>query len=195
MRYLLMTVCLVSLSSQVSLAEEDDVAKLRSLVPYASAMKQTDFTKLAASARPREIEDRSLTLQILATKTADATPAQLKEFRYLDGVPKPSQLVDEIHRVAVSLLGKRVLKGPVTIIHADRITDFTAKIEGNEATGVVSFHVPKLYEGKVNYRAKKNEENWRIIEFHLPANDIHIERSKPDSNVWSDILMPAVPAP
>ena len=51
-----------------------------------------------------------------------------------------------------------MLLAPVTMIQAERITVFTCTVEEDTARGVISFEVPKLYAGKVDYVAQGGGE-------------------------------------
>jgi len=73
-------------------------------------------------------------------------------------------------------------RGPVTFIHADRITDCSCKVDGDQATGTVTFKVPKLYQGKVDYMARRTDDKWQIVEFTMPGRDIHVVRG--DDGNW-----------
>jgi hypothetical protein len=68
------------------------------------------------------------------------------------------------------------------MIHADRITDCTCTVDGDTATGTVSFMVPKLYQGQVNYVARRREGKWKIEEFIMPLHKIHIAVA--DNGKW-----------
>ena len=64
------------------------------------------------------------------------------------------------------------------MIHADRITGCTCEVQGDTATGVVSYKVPKLYQGQIEYVAKRKGDTWEITEFIMPVRKIHVVRSK-----------------
>lgn len=146
MRHSLTALAVIATLTSAPDLRADVRAEIRKLVPEASAMKQADFEKLARSAAPNleDIEEKSLTLMLLQVKiTPDASAAQRKELRYQQP-PKPDELAAEIYRIA-SRDGKRVvLKGPVTFLSANRITNVTAEVEGDQATGTVSFKAPNL---------------------------------------------------
>ena len=69
-------------------------------------------------------------------------------------------------------------QGPVTFLHADRITGCTCEVNGDTAKGTVSFEVPELYRGKVDYAAKRKDGTWQIQEFIMSAYDIHVIRNE-----------------
>ena len=131
-----------------------------------------------------DITDKSLTLQLFAMKpNSDRTKEQLEEYKTLVDIPKPSELAAEIYRVR--RIGSLIIPlGPVTAIHAERITDFTCTVDDDDAQGTVSFKVPDLYQGKVQYVAQRKNGKWQITEFLLPAHGIHIVRG--DSGLWSE---------
>ena len=113
----------------------------------------------------------------------DRTDEQLEEYKTLTEVLKPSDLAAEIYRAR--RIGKIVIPlGPVTAIHVERITNFTCEIDGDTARGTVSYKVPDLYRGNVNYVAQRKGDTWRITEFLMPAHEIHIVRD--DDGKWSE---------
>ena len=181
----LMTVLSLGLSGGL-VADADDGSNIKHAVPADSAMMQADFERLATGQSIRsasKVEDKSLTLMLLALKVKDDEKAKA-EFRFLtDGYPKPSELAAELYQERRT--GKRgILLGPVTFIHSDRITDFTCDVKTDKATGTVSFKVPNLYQGKVNYVARKLGTKWFITEFIMPAHGIHLVRS--DDGLWKE---------
>lgn len=176
MRYFLMILAVTISLMDNSPIRADVRAEIRKLVPEASAMKQADFERLARSAMPKktDVDEKSLTLMLWNVEiTPDASEAQNKEFRY-HRPPKPRELVDEVYRVALRVGKRVVLKGPVTFLSADRITNVTAGVEGEQAVGTVSFKAPKLYEGTVHYTARRQDNAWRITEWRLPAHGMHL---------------------
>jgi len=163
----------------------DDAEEIRKLIPFASAMKLADLDRLAMSpTSPKEsdVEDKSLTLMAISVRvTADEDEKAREQFRFLGepgAVAKPSELAKELTRYVVGKGRFRVALGPVTFIQADRITDFTCKIDGEAATGTVSFEVPKLYAGKADYVARRTGGKWQITEFLMPGRGIHIVRGE-----------------
>lgn len=181
-------VCCLMFSSFCSFRETaaEDAMQIRQLIPAAAAMSKADMDKLATSNAPSydDIEDKSLTLQLFAMKlNRDRTEEQLAEYRTLADVPKPSDLAAEIYRVR--RIGRLVIPlGPITAIHAERITDFTCELDGDQARGTVTYKVPDLYQGKVNYVAQQSDDTWRITEFILPAHNIHVVRGADGS--WTE---------
>ena len=163
-----------------------DAEEIRKLVPFAAGMKLGDMDKLATattSPKPSDLKSKTLTLMLLTVKVNEDDEKARAEFRF-QGVnsPKPSELAEEINRSVRGAGRFRFALGPVTMIHADRITDFTCKVDGDSAKGTVSFKVPKLYQGKVNYVARRKNEKWRLEEFTMPAYKIHLVLG--DKGMW-----------
>jgi hypothetical protein len=48
----------------------------------------------------------------------------------------------------------------------------------------VSFEVPGLYQGKVQYAAQRHHGKWLITEFIMPAYGIHLVRA--DDGLWKE---------
>jgi len=151
-----------------------------------SAMMHADFEKLVFSEvtpNPSKVEDKSLTLMLLALRVRDDDKSR-EEFRFLgDGYPRPSALAEELYRLRQTGR-RRILLEPVTFIHLDRITDFACKVDADRATGTLSFKVPGLYQGKVDYVAQRHDGKWFITEFIMPASGIHVVRD--EKGVWKE---------
>jgi hypothetical protein len=165
-----------------AVADEEDAAAIKKLIPAASAMARNDFLRLAKSGttpRASDIEDKSLTLMLLTLRTTPQDDEERKQqFSFItNGVPKAAELAAEMDR-SKRIGNITIPLGPVTMIHANRITDLTASVDADGATGSVSFTVPKLYQGRVDYVARSEDGKWRIEEFRLPAFDIHITLSE-----------------
>ena len=158
----------------------DDATVIRKLIPAASAMARQDMDKLARShtiPKASDIEEKSLTLMFLTLPLTDDKEAK-EQFRYLTKViPPPADIAREFYRGDLRVGKVTLSKGPVTCIHADRITDCTCKVDGDVAKGTVSFEVPRLYKGKVEYVAKRKDDKWQIEEFIMSAYGIHVVRN------------------
>ena len=68
----------------------------------------------------------------------------------------------------------------MTFLHADRLTDVRAEVNGDKAVGTVSFKAPDLYEGRVEYTATRADNKWKIIEWRMPGYKIHLVRDSSD---------------
>ena len=106
-----------------------------------------------------------------------ANDAREEQFQFLSPrIPKPARLAQEVCR-GVGQGDNFVPQGPITFLHADRITDCSCEVNGDTAKGTVSFEVPDLYRGKVDYVAERKDDAWRIHEFVMSAYGIHIVRN------------------
>jgi len=158
-------------------------AQIQRLIPRAAGMPAAVFEKIARMSRmprPSDFDDQPLTIVLLFSPPARSEAAR-KEFRYLDtaGLPKPAKLAQEIagSRWATrSKIARALLRPYATMIHANRITSVTCKVEGDRATGAVSFRVPELYEGRIPYVARRKGEAWQIVEFRLPGHGFRVLR-------------------
>jgi hypothetical protein len=159
-------------------AAADDAEEIKKLIPAASGMARADFEKLArADTALSDIDEKTLTLLVFTAKPRDDAKAK-EQFRFLTpGYPKPSQLATEMYR-SLNLAGTTVVFAPVTMIQADRITGLTCDVKEGVAKGTVSFEVPKLYAGKVDYVARKVDGAWRIEELAMPGYEIHVVRGE-----------------
>lgn len=171
-------------------ASADDAKEIRKLIPSESAMMRADFESFFTSNVPKasDVADKSLTLMLFAFMKVEEgqTPKQRDQFRYLlagGSPPKPSDLAREVCRERRTGT-RRIVLAPVTFIHEDRITECVCEVEGNVASGTVAFKVPQLYQGKVDYVARRIEGKWFITEFIMPAHGVHVVRS--DDGRWKE---------
>jgi hypothetical protein len=78
-----------------------------------------------------------------------------------------------LSRIAATMAGPKDKDGSPrpyeSLIQPEYITDCTCKVDGDTATGTVSFKGGEDYEGTAGYTARKREGQWRIEEFRLPA--------------------------
>ncbi len=166
----------------------DDASEIKKLIPTATAMSSKDFLAMATSPNaPQEsdFKDKPLTLMLFSLQvTPEDTDEQKLEFQYLDegGFIKPSALAEETYR-GIKVGKLFIPSAPRTMVHANRITEFTYKVDGDKATGRFHFRVPKLYRGQVDYVAKRTDEKWQIVELQMPARGIDLVRN--DDGKWS----------
>ena len=97
-------------------------------------------------------------------------PTPTTSFKFLTD-PKP---IDPA-KLAGAIMGPKDKDGKfrktATVIQPEYITDCTCKVDGATATGTVTFKADKVYEGKVEYTARKKDGKWRIEEFRLPDGE------------------------
>ncbi|MBM3981379.1 MAG: hypothetical protein FJ304_14045 [Planctomycetes bacterium] len=143
--------------------------KARALIPDAAGVDAKTFEMLATDQAPTpdklvEPRGQTLTWWVMAHEPRDI-PKNPTSFKFTAEQINPSALANAIS-------GPKDKDGkyrPVsTLIHPEYITDCTCKVEGEAAMGTVSFKVDKLYEGKIDYTARKKDGKWRIEEFRLP---------------------------
>ncbi len=113
----------------------------------------------------------SLTWMVLNFAPGADTPKNPTSFKFLEEPVNPVKLAGAISGPK-NILGK--YRSISTVIQPEYITDCTCKVDGDTATGTVTFKAEKLYEGKVDYTAKKKGDTWRIEEFQLPDLKITI---------------------
>ena len=167
---------------------KSDADQIRWLIPQASAMATAEFDRIARATIVREcpnpeFPNPSLTCVLISRKWGD--PGLPKHLRWTGEVVKPSDLAKENHRAIPFLSGRNISFPPyATLLHADRITEFTCDVKGDTATGAVSFRVPELYEGNVDYVALRKEGRWRIEEFLLPGLSLKVVRQGTATGTW-----------
>jgi len=175
----------ISVGCAIAGGDAKEAGEIKKLVPAATAMSNAEYkvTCELTNAPTEELyENKSLTMLILTTlwweskmysnmihpdRTKEGEDADAKaEFEWLE-LLIPFEALQEIDR------GER---RPKTIIHANRITDVTCHVDEDRATGCVSFTVPRICRGKVNYVAVKSDGVWKITEFHMPAHKLDIRK-------------------
>jgi len=192
-RTVLMACLLARLAPEAGAAEQAQTAEkgknaaaeqIRRLIPRAAGVPMAVFEKIARSpTTPKlsDFDDQALTIALLFEPPVQ-TKAARKEFRSLRdpaAMAKPAELAQEIagpRWITGSKIARKLLRPYATMIHADRITGVTCKVEGEQATGTVAFRVPKLYEGKIPYVARRKDGDWRIVEFRLPCHGFRVVR-------------------
>jgi hypothetical protein len=93
------------------------------------------------------------------------------DFRYLWKEPDRPKLLEA--------LNKSHARGYVTVVQPEFITDFTCEMKGKVAKGVVKFKAPELYEGAVEYEARKSNAGvWLFVEFHFPQHKLTLKRDE-----------------
>ena len=144
--------------------------KAKALIPEAAGGPADEFRKLSSedARKFRFSNGQSLTWLIMLSDAPGDRPGAVKNptsFRFLGEIPNAAALANAI-------TGPKDKDGKfpsyASMIHPEYITDCTCKVDGDTATGTVTFKVEKLYEGKIDYVARKKDGRWRIEEFNLP---------------------------
>jgi hypothetical protein len=173
-----------------ALSGADDLtpAKARELIPEAAGSPADDLAKLSTNTPKtfRLSNGESLTW-LLWTYQAEPIGAKddpkgpkERSFRFL------GETIN-LGAVADAVAGPKDKDGKhrkyATFIHPEYITDCTCKVDGDTATGTVTFRAEKAYEGKAEYTARKKDGSWRVEEFRIPDLNIHTVLGKDDK--WS----------
>jgi hypothetical protein len=117
------------------------------------------------------IEDHRLTALVLAMdpeSAADEDDRVHGDFRYTPLPQPPPQMI---------LKAVRTDRGHATIIRPEYIVDCTCQSEGDRAEGVVAFRAPGVYEGQVEFTARRTEGRWAVTEFRMPAYRLATRRT------------------
>jgi RNA polymerase sigma factor (sigma-70 family) len=145
---------------------------IKALIPEAASLPAKEWRKLdevfAPPPTPDQFKNQPLSLVLFCVFSGPLkNEAARKEFRVLDDVIAA-------HSLRVTPL-KSEDKGYGTLLQPEFITDVTAMVQGNEATGVVSFRADKVYEGRVEYTARRTKAGgWRVEEFRMPAHKFRV---------------------
>jgi hypothetical protein len=171
---------------------EADSKAIRALIPAATAMQPADLLSFEEVRRststppPSALEyackNKSLTL-ILFTLQPGEDEATRTEFEYLKPLFETNQVMGQEMARGAQLVDADRKKGPITLLHADRITDFTCTADGKHAArGAISFEVPDGYRGQVQFSARRADQKWQIHQFQLPAYGINLILD--ENGVW-----------
>lgn len=175
-----------SSSTTTNPAKDDPEAakEIRALIPEAAGGPFKEFEVMAQGSGPPSFDEwpnQSISVFTLSwqppkEKADAATRAACEaEFNYIgDGPPNPAGLANAMSRSKS--------KGYASIIQPEFITDLTCKVDGDTAIGTCSFKAEKLYQGKVDYTARKGDKGWRIVEFRMPASGIRVIRQ--EDGLW-----------
>ena len=179
LRWLVVLLCLLNASAVVMAhAADADVEAIKRAIVMDSAMTREDMLKVAGSEKALELtdlEDQSLTFMLFVFLASDKEKKQADFQPLMEGEFGPVSIANEVGRVRRR--DRRLIPyEPMTCIHLDRITDCTCKIDGDTATGTVSFKVPGLYEGKAQFYAERHDGDWFICKFSMPSLDVDIGR-------------------
>ena len=163
-------------------AADADVEAIKRAIVMDSAMTREDMLKVMLKVTGPEIaleltdlEDQSLTFMLFVFLASDKEKKQADFQPLMEGEFGPVSIANEVGRVRRR--DRRLIPyEPMTCIHLDRITDCTCKIDGDTATGTVSFKVPGLYEGRSQFYAERLDGDWFICKFSMPSLDVDIGR-------------------
>ena len=163
--------------------KKDISAKLKLAIEKDSSIPDREWQSLDARNQAidhKKVKGTTLTFTFISMRAPDEPSKAMSDELDVFKTSTAVRITDEIERV----------KAPSTFIHADRSTDLEFKIDNDTAQGTFSFLVTDLYKGKIGYRAKLTESDWRITEFLLPAHGIHLVR---DAETWTT-MKPSIKA-
>lgn len=151
-------------------ADDFGATQAKELIPEAAGIPANVFQKLGSDPNPTPDKlaaprGQTLTWWVMTYAPDKNAPKNPKSFTFIGDQVNVAYLANAISGPK-DAEGK--FRATATLIHPEYITDCTCKVDGNTATGTVSFIVEKSYEGKVEYTARKKDGKWRIEEFRLP---------------------------
>ena len=150
-------------------AQDDGLTpeQAKNLIPEAASLPAVDalqFAQVDLSKFKPSVGD-ALTWVVLSHMPGPDTPKNPTSFRFVGETLAPTA-------IAKAIEGPKDKDGKtrkwVSLIHPEYITECTCKVDGATATGTVTFKAEKVYEGKVEYTARKKDGKWRVEEFRLP---------------------------
>ncbi len=150
-------------------------SKIRALLPEAASSRNADWKRLTNGDAPSvdKFENQSLSMVLLNIDPSKEKAAVRKEFDYVGDPVNARKLAEAISRGSL-------LRGYGTMLQPDYITEVTCELKEKQAKGTVSFRAAGLYQGKVEYRASRDEKGWRVEEFRLPGYKIKVTRKGAD---------------
>jgi hypothetical protein len=175
MRCLLVILFGVLAGPALRAADDFTAEKAKALIPDASGVSSAELQKIAAAGsdptKYRPSNGDSLTWLVLNYAPGPGAPKNPTSFRFLEDTANPANVAGPA-RLAGAIMGPKDKDGKFrkfgTVIQPEYITDCTCKVDGDTATGTVTFKAEKVYEGKADYTARKKDGKWRIEEFRLP---------------------------
>lgn len=158
-------------------------SRIKKLVSEAAGITVDQMNVLGKSKGPRpKIEDfdsKPLTAWLFSIDpqaVAEKNPNASEDFRFLtEKLPKPLDMA--------RALMPNALRGYASFIQPEYITKVTLDIEGDTASGEVSFEKKGLYRGKVLYTAKRSKKTWQIEELDMP--NLGIKTVRDNEGKWS----------
>jgi uncharacterized protein (TIGR03067 family) len=154
------------------------------LIPRAASISNEDFQTLQTQLTVEAIDNKSLSLILMALDVSEELPHLDNDFRFLmTGVPKPSELA------AAMSLSKA--EGYVSMIQPTYISDCRIwHSTERRAKGYVAFNAPLLYSGNAIFEAEKSRGEWRITKFRLQNRRISVVLG--DDGKWQRETRPEV---
>jgi serine/threonine protein kinase/WD40 repeat protein len=144
-----------------------DASEWKQLLSKAASIPLDEWNTLSGDIKgPNEaaVRGEPLSLVLLKLNPFEAAKENDKvrqDFWYLtETIPKPTEIGK-----AISISSE---KGYVSFLQPEYITNVEAKEDGDSATGHAGFMVPKLYSGRVEFQAARQDGTWKITEFTLP---------------------------
>lgn len=160
-------------------ADEFTAEKAKALIPDAAGMPADDVAKFSLGTEFTPEMFAASRGQTLVWWVLMHAPYDLRKnstsFKFLDYDTQVNPaMIAELMVYPKDKEGKH--RKIATVIRFEDITNCTCKVDGNTASGVVSFKTEKqygkstvkLYEGNIEYTARKKGDEWRIEEFRLP---------------------------
>ena len=132
---------------------------VRALVIRASAMPKKDLDTIietGAAVRPEYVESAPLTCALLFLPLDEGGP----DIQWVQGLATtPKDLASGFQEVE---------DGMVSIVNEKTVTSVTWEEEGAEARGTVTFGIPDVLKATIDFRARKKDDAWHVVEFSCP---------------------------
>ena len=170
--------------------DPQEVVDWKKLLSEAASIPLDEFNNLAGDIKGPNTtavrgEPLSLVLLMLNPfQAAEENEKVRRDFWYLtERLVKPSELV-----AAVTISRNQ---GYASFLQPEYITNLEAEEAGDTAVGHAGFTVPKLYSGRVEFKASRNNGNWLITEFTLPNYGITLRIDS--EGEWQRVVLSTLP--
>lgn len=153
-------------------------AYLRRLIPKAASISNEEFRNLTGNPNPNAIESQTFSMVFLTLPDAEDDPEAQKEMDFLTEIIRPSDLA--------KVMARSRSKGYATAIQPEFINECeidSTRGDQESVFGHVEFCAPGLYRGRVEFRSRKIDGEWKIDQFSLPSRKICIELDR--NGVWN----------
>jgi hypothetical protein len=149
-------------------AQELSRDEAKAMLPKAASVSYEEFSRILDSPPMSigEIENQSLTVLLLAVDPVQAVeqnPNAIGDFQYL----APNGQGPDPRMIQAAILGHGETDF-VSLIQPEYITNCTCQNRGDAAEGHVEYRAGNVYAGSADFTAKRQEDHWEIVAFHLP---------------------------
>lgn len=163
-------------------SQELSRGQARELLSEAASLSREEFIQILNSP-PMSIagiKNQSLTVLLLAVDPLHAekqNPSAIEDFQYLIANGQ-----DPDRRLILAAIQGQGNGEYVSLIQPEYITDCTCQNRGDTAEGHVEYRAGNVYAGSADFTAKRQNDRWEIVAFHLP--EYHLATRRQPDGTW-----------